>query len=80
MHEDIGGLEITMHDVIGSKDTKRIDKLLEIGEDLCFWKAALPTDLLVECPSITELIEEIEVVDCLQDFDETDDVRAIDAG
>jgi hypothetical protein len=68
-----------VHDVAGSEDAEGLDQLLKIGENPGLGETAVPANVLVEGASVAELVEEVEVVDGLEDLNEADDVRGVDA-
>jgi hypothetical protein len=64
-----------MHDVIGSEYPKGLEKLFEVLQYFLLLEVALLAYFLVEGAAVAELVEEVEVVDGLEDFDEADDVE-----
>ena len=78
VQHDIWRFKIAVHDVVGSKDAKGIDQLLQIANHFTLWEKSLAADLLVESSSIAELVKKVEIIDCFKYLDKTHNVRTVD--
>lgn len=80
MEKDVGRLEIPVQNVLVVELRKGT---LELGEDLeglSFGQLPLLFDVLGQCPSVAELIDEVVVVGGPEHLDELDDVGVVDLG
>lgn len=80
MHQYIRGLQVAMHDVIGSQYLESLDQLLEILDDLMLGQASILPDFLIEGASIAKLIKEVKIIDGLEYLNEPDNIRRVDLG
>ena len=80
MKEDVGGFEISMQDFFVIECFESVTQLDEDFE--CFWlcKFAFGFDMLCQCSSIAEFIDEVIVIGSAEHFYEFDDIGVVDFG
>jgi hypothetical protein len=77
VHQDIIGLEVSVHDVIFWKDLKSLHHLTEIDKSSFFREGPFFLHEFVKSSPITEFIDEVKVVDGLQYINVPDDVGTV---
>lgn len=60
-----------MHDVGLYQNLEGLEQILKIGSGLLLTKVSFPLDLLIECPAIAKLIDEVVIVGSLENLDES---------
>ena len=63
MKQNVGRLKITMHDIFTRQNLESLNNLFKILIHFDFWEMSVLFDFLIKSPTITELIEKVEVVD-----------------
>lgn len=77
MHENIVRLKISMHDVILGEYFEGLNHLSEINEGSFLRERSFFLHEFIQCASITEFIDEIEVIDSFKHVNIFDDVGTV---
>ena len=80
MKQNVWRLKITMHYIFTRQNLKSFNNLFKILIHFAFWEMSILFDFLIKSPSITELIEKVEIVDSFQNFNKFDDMWTIYLG
>ena len=76
MNEYILWFQITMHDVMFVQYSEGFNNLCEICQGCLFWQCSLLFQEFFQGATVTELIDEVKVINSFQHVEVFDDVRA----
>ena len=77
MQQDVAGFDVAVHDVGLGQDLEGLQQILEVTESLGLLELAMQFDFLFQGASVTELVDEVVVVGCLEDLDEANDMGGV---
>jgi hypothetical protein len=77
MEEDVAGFDVPVHDVVADEHFERFEEVAEVAQRPFLWEVPGLLDQILECATIAELIDKVDIVGCFEYFDELDNMSGV---